>query len=160
MLLSRPVRGHIPPPSLLPSHPSCANYFKILQFQTRNWVYIPNQNRDFLKIRIPCVKYLKFAPPFQKSAYGPAIRPLERTVQFSCISKVNVVILKPVHTTKPFRSRYAHSPFGSALQARNWLQHESRHDKTNKVTLRPANSDQPGHPPSMIRVFVVRLMGS
>ena len=42
---------------------------------------------------------------------------------------------------------------------------EPPHDKTNKTTLRPAktqislgseDSDQPGHPPSLIRVFAVR----
>ena len=32
---------------------------------------------------------------------------------------------------------------------------ESQHDKTNKVAV----SDQPGHPPSLIRVFVVRFLG-
>ena len=33
------------------------------------------------------------------------------------------------------------------------------HDKTNKLSMRPANSDQPGHPPSLIRVFTVRSLG-
>ena len=36
---------------------------------------------------------------------------------------------------------------------------EPRHDKTNKMSVRPAK-DQPGHPPSLIRVFAVRSMGS
>ena len=31
---------------------------------------------------------------------------------------------------------------------------EPTHDKTNKMTVRPANSHQPGHLPSLIRVFV------
>ena len=35
------------------------------------------------------------------------------------------------------------------------IQHEPRHDKTNKVTVRPAKTDQPRHPPSLIRVFDV-----
>ena len=34
--------------------------------------------------------------------------------------------------------------------------HEPRHDKTNKVTVPSENSDQLGHPPSLIRVFAVR----
>ena len=49
-------------------HPaSWANYFKIMQFFTRNWVYTPNFG---LKIGILykftpyCVKYLNFAPAF------------------------------------------------------------------------------------------------
>ena len=35
------------------------------------------------------------------------------------------------------------------------------HDKPNKTTCAPcADSDQSGHPPSLIRVFTVHLMGS
>ena len=34
---------------------------------------------------------------------------------------------------------------------------EPPHDKTNKVVCAPSeDSDQPGHPPSLIRVFAVR----
>ena len=41
-----------------------ANYFKIMQFFTRNWVYTPNLGLKitFLKIRTPFVKTLTFAP--------------------------------------------------------------------------------------------------
>ena len=35
---------------------------------------------------------------------------------------------------------------------------ELPHDKTNKMSVRPAASDQPGH--GLIRVFAVRSMGS
>ena len=34
---------------------------------------------------------------------------------------------------------------------------EPSHDKTNKVACAPAKTDQPGHPPSLIRVFAVRM---
>ena len=35
------------------------------------------------------------------------------------------------------------------------------HDKTNKMTCAPdEDSDQPGHPPSLISIFAVRSMGS
>ena len=38
---------------------------------------------------------------------------------------------------------------------------EPPHDKTNKMTCAPnKDSDQPGHPPSLIRVFTVRSIGS
>ena len=38
---------------------------------------------------------------------------------------------------------------------------EPLHNKTNKMTFMPSkDSDQPGHPPSLIRVFAVRSMGS
>ena len=39
--------------------------------------------------------------------------------------------------------------------------YELPHDKTNKMTCAPSeDSDQPGHPPSLIRVFAVRSLGS
>ena len=35
---------------------------------------------------------------------------------------------------------------------------ELPHDKTNKMACAPSeDSDQPGHPPSLIRVFAVRM---
>ena len=38
---------------------------------------------------------------------------------------------------------------------------EPPHDKTNKMTFVPSeDSDQPGHPPSLIRVFGLRSMGT
>ena len=38
---------------------------------------------------------------------------------------------------------------------------QPRCDKTNKLTGAPSeDSDQPGHPPSLIRVFAVRSVGS
>ena len=39
-------------------------------------------------------------------------------------------------------------------------QYEPPRDKTNILTCAPSeDSDHPGHPPSLIRVFAVRLMG-
>ena len=36
--------------------------------------------------------------------------------------------------------------------------YEPPHDKTNKMACAPSeDSDQPGHPPSLIRVFAVRM---
>ena len=41
------------------------------------------------------------------------------------------------------------------------LTFEPKHDKTNKMTCAPSeDSDQPGHPPSLIRVFSVCSMDS
>ena len=37
---------------------------------------------------------------------------------------------------------------------------EPEHDKTNKMTAHSEDSEQPGHPPSLFRVFAVRSMGS
>ena len=34
---------------------------------------------------------------------------------------------------------------------------EPQHDKTNKCLFTQRDSDQPGHPPSLIRVFAVRM---
>ena len=42
-----------------------------------------------------------------------------------------------------------------------WDTYEPHRDKTNKMACAPSeDSDQPGHPPSLIRIFAVRLMGS
>ena len=39
--------------------------------------------------------------------------------------------------------------------------YELQYDKTNEMACAPSeDSDQPGHPPSLIRVFAVHLMGS
>ena len=44
---------------------------------------------------------------------------------------------------------------------RETLLFEPEHDKTNNLTGAPSkDSDQPGHPPSLIRVFSVHFMGS
>ena len=39
------------------------------------------------------------------------------------------------------------------------ITNEPRHDKTDKMSVRPPSedTDQPGHPPSLIRVFAVRM---
>ena len=38
---------------------------------------------------------------------------------------------------------------------------EPPHDKTNKMTfVLSEDADQPGHPPSLLRVFAVRSVGS
>ena len=36
---------------------------------------------------------------------------------------------------------------------------ESQHDNTNKVTAPSEDSDQPRHPPSLIRIFCCSLSG-
>ena len=39
--------------------------------------------------------------------------------------------------------------------------YEPAHDKTNKMACAPSkDSDQPGHPPGLFRVFAVRSIGS
>ena len=37
---------------------------------------------------------------------------------------------------------------------------EPLHDKTSNVVVRPAKTDQRGHPPSLIRGFTVHSIGS
>ena len=39
-----------------------------------------------------------------------------------------------------------------------YVVNEPQHDKTNKMTCAPSEeSDQPGHPPSLIRIFTVSM---
>ena len=40
------------------------------------------------------------------------------------------------------------------------IRYEPRHDKSNKMSVRPAKTDQSGHSPSLITVFAGRPMGS
>ena len=40
------------------------------------------------------------------------------------------------------------------------MENEPPHDKTNEMTVHPVKTDQPGHLPSLIRVFAVCFMGS
>ena len=48
-----------------------------------------------------------------------------------------------------------------SLQIVMLIRNEPPHDKTNKMAYLPSeDSDQPGHSPSLIRVFTVRLMAS
>ena len=55
---------------------------------------------------------------------------------------------------------------GAAVEARGFEPHSAQwyfiygpaHDKTYKIACAPSeDSDQPGHPPSLIRVFAVRM---
>ena len=50
--------------------------------------------------------------------------------------------------------------FLSQIDSEGKLIFEPRHDKTNKVSAPSEDSVQPGHLPSLIRVFAVCLMGS
>ena len=48
--------------------------------------------------------------------------------------------------------------FSSRLYLQQQYKFEPQFDKTNKITCAPSeDSDQPGHQPSMIRVFTVRM---
>ena len=53
---------------------------------------------------------------------------------------------------------FKHSSFGLILCFHSSTIYEPPHDKTNKMACAPSeDSDQPGHPPTLIRVFAVRM---
>ena len=61
------------------------------------------------------------------------------------------------------RKTMATMPFLFYIVCHQLVNHiiEPLHDKTNKMTCVPSkDSDQPGHPPSLIRVLALRFMGS
>ena len=63
------------------------------------------------------------------------------------------------------RSQIRWAPIHIGLQPLHFIQktwhNEPPRDKTNKMVCAPSkDSDQPGHPPSLIRVFAVCSMGS
>ena len=52
-------------------------------------------------------------------------------------------------------------PLAGELKQHRKNASEPPHEETNKMSFAPSeDSDQPGHPPSLIRVFTVRSMGS
>ena len=54
--------------------------------------------------------------------------------------------------------KFTHESKGSGELKILFLIIEPHHDKTNKMACAPSeDSDQPGHPPSLIRVFAVRM---
>ena len=56
---------------------------------------------------------------------------------------------------------FVNASFDSVKYKRRLYGNEPHRDKTNEMACAPSeDSDQPGHPPSLIRVFVVHLMGS
>ena len=52
-----------------------------------------------------------------------------------------------------------HCQLTESLGTVNYIVYESAHDNTNKMAC-ATSEDQPGHPPSLIRIFAVRSMGS
>ena len=73
---------------------------------------------------------------------------------FNCISKKNYKHLMEIEQVNFF-----YPVFRDKLLITKRF--EPHRDKTNKMACAPSeDSDQPGHPPSLIRVFAVRLMGS
>ena len=72
-----------------------------------------------------------------------------------------VEVNRPQHCSSSF---YCHFIATTLAETSVWIastQYEPPRDKTNKITCAPSeDSDQPGHPPSLIRVFAVRSMGS
>ena len=56
------------------------------------------------------------------------------------------------------RLKIVHTQFKCSQTLGKQRQNEPPHDKTNKMTCAPnEDSDQPGHPPSLIRVFAARM---
>ena len=58
-----------------------------------------------------------------------------------------------------FTCHPSHSYVSECREKEVHFLHEPPHDKTNKMTAPSDDSDQPGHPPSLIRVFAVHSMG-
>ena len=62
------------------------------------------------------------------------------------------------------QTTFSDAVFLGALSVNNFLfliiRLEPLHDKTNKMDVHRADSDQPVHPPSLIRVFTVHTVDS
>ena len=71
---------------------------------------------------------------------------LQSSVRVGSIPAMGCLVVTYLPVTRGF-TRY--------MPVLRWI-HEPRHDKINKMSVRPAKA-QPGHPPSLIRVFAVRM---
>ena len=81
------------------------------------------------------------------------IRPRDIAIDFLCKN----VIPKFECRISIRRLRRVEAKYSIGLEYQN-TQIEPPRDKTNKMACAPSeDSDQPGHPPSLIRVFAVRM---
>ena len=82
---------------------------------------------------------------------------LQRIMPF-CYSIFRFELQYNPHVGRKWNYESMNNPSGQFIIV-NIVKHtvEPPHDKTNKMTVRPAKTDQPGHPPSLIRVFAVRM---
>ena len=74
----------------------------------------------------------------------------------------NLVETKNAFLHLSFSHKFLHLPLAGLEYSPNYHSSyiskcEPPHDKTNKMTASSEDSDQPGHPPSLIRVFTVRM---
>ena len=107
-------------------------------------------------------KHLKYMVHHSDSLVGHGLSFKQSTVCRQLFQHNRVNKLHIVWTRSPATQRKP--DFVSALSSGHFLRvstFEPLHDKTNKMTCVPSkDSDQPGHPPSLIRVFAVHSIGS
>ena len=83
------------------------------------------------------------------------IQMLYRTIQMTTIVRLPVLrqCFNPLFDESRLRSTYKWAKISQSCKV-----FEPPHDKTNKMACAPSeDSDQPGHSPSLIRVFAVRM---
>ena len=69
-----------------------------------------------------------------------------------------MIELRPVSDFFSFWFSKLHFKGRVHIKSQGQSRFEPQHDKTNNVAFKPSeDSDQPGHPPNLIRVFAVRM---
>ena len=76
-------------------------------------------------------------------------------ISFISSNLIILILLKQVMITQALQCYPFTIPDG-----RSNCRYEPLHEKKKKICAPSEDSDQPGHPPSLIRVFAVRSMGS
>ena len=82
------------------------------------------------------------------------VRCLDSTISLLAIAEISKPKLVSVAEQAGLSLNWSQTPKAGFVVT--WLIYEPPHDKTNKMTCAPSeDSDQPGHKPSLIRVFAV-----
>ena len=125
-----------------------ANYFNIMPFCNRNWVYTPNfglKIRIFLRFAPPFVRPFKFAPPFSKVWVRDCKRKkshVSLTVQvFSTVYSGATVGVWSVPTENCYCDPRAESKTIFVMIAWSWLRRHQLHIQHSAIAKKKKVSD-------------------
>ena len=135
-----------------------AGYIIVCSQYQQSTLYVPN-------IRVHCmypISEYTVCTQYQSTLYVPNIRvhcmypiSVKETTYVPYISRVHKYQQKTVWLCIPYQY---HLKWKRVTDESKEIPFKPLHDKTNAITCVPSeDSDQPGHSPSLIRVFAVRM---
>ena len=138
----------------------CYSYQKgMYKYQQDTLLYVPSISR--VHCMYPISEYT-VCTQYQSTLYVPNIRvhcmypiSVKETIYVPYISRVHKYQQKTVWLCIPYQY---HLKWTRVTDESKEIPFKPLHDKTNAITCVPSeDSDQPGHSPSLIRVFAVRM---